>query len=81
MQKLWGEPYRIGQWRRVWLALAESEQELGLDIPDAALAELAETEPGTSIVWTTRGEALTRVFGGGAADALPARGALGASLR
>ena len=40
MQKLWGEPYRIGQWRRVWLALAESEQELGLDIPDAALAEI-----------------------------------------
>ncbi len=40
MQRLWGEPHRIGLWRRVWLALAESERELGLDIPDAALAEM-----------------------------------------
>ena len=38
MQRLWGEPHRIGLWRRVWLALAESEKELGLDISDAALA-------------------------------------------
>ena len=37
MQRLWGEPYRIGQWRRVWLALAESEKELGIAIPDAAI--------------------------------------------
>ncbi len=37
MQRMWGEPHRIGRWRRVWLALAESERELGLDIPDAAL--------------------------------------------
>ncbi len=37
MQRLWGEPRRIGLWRRVWLALAESERELGLDIPEAAL--------------------------------------------
>jgi len=40
MQRLWGEPHRIGLWRRVWLALAESEQELGLDIPAAAIAEM-----------------------------------------
>ena len=40
MQQFWGEPYRIGRWRRVWLALAEAERELGLDIPDAALAEM-----------------------------------------
>ncbi len=40
MQRLWGETYRIGLWRRVWLALAESEKELGLDIPDGALAEM-----------------------------------------
>ncbi|MFN8652952.1 MAG: adenylosuccinate lyase [Gemmatimonadales bacterium] len=40
MQRLWGEAYRIGLWRRVWLALAESEKELGLDIPDAALAAM-----------------------------------------
>ncbi len=37
MLALWSEPYRIGQWRRVWLALAEAEQQLGIEIPDAAL--------------------------------------------
>ena len=40
MQRLWGEPHRIRLWRRVWLALAESERELGLDIPEAALTEM-----------------------------------------
>jgi len=40
MQLLWGEPHRIGLWRRVWLALAESEQELGLAIPDAAITAM-----------------------------------------
>src|SRR5207247_10849241 len=40
MQALWGERRRIGLWRRLWLALMEAQQELGLDIPDRALAEL-----------------------------------------
>jgi adenylosuccinate lyase len=40
MQTLWGEPRRIGLWRRLWLALAESQRELGLDIPERALAEV-----------------------------------------
>ncbi len=40
MLRLWSEEYRIGQWRRVWLALAESEQALGLDIPDAAITAM-----------------------------------------
>lgn len=40
MLELWGEPYRIGRWRRVWLALAEAERELGVAIPDAALDEI-----------------------------------------
>ena len=40
MQTLWGEPRRIGLWRRLWLALAESERELGLPIPEQALAEM-----------------------------------------
>lgn len=46
-----------------------------------ALAELARAEPGTTIHWATRGENLTRVFGGGDGDALPARGRLGTELR
>ena len=46
-----------------------------------ALAELAKDLPATRLVWSVRTPVLTRVFGGGDADALPARGALGASLR
>ena len=33
MQVLWGDRRRIGLWRRLWLALMEAEQELGLDDP------------------------------------------------
>ncbi len=40
MLQLWSEQHRIGQWRRVWLALAEAEQALGVEIPDAALDEM-----------------------------------------
>ena len=40
MQALWGERRRVGLWRRLWLALMEAQRELGLDIPERALAEL-----------------------------------------
>jgi hypothetical protein len=46
-----------------------------------ALAQLAEEAPGTGIAWALRGSQLARVFGGGDADGLPARGELGARLR
>jgi len=45
------------------------------------LARLAERDPATSIVWATRGENLMRVYGGGSADQLPARGELGSKLK
>jgi thioredoxin reductase len=45
------------------------------------LARLAERNPETSIVWATRGENLMRVYGGGRADQLPARGELGSRLK
>lgn len=45
------------------------------------LARLAETEPGTSALWVTRGTDLVRIHGGGDADALPARGELGSDVR
>ena len=38
-------------------------------------------EPGTRIAWAVRGQDLRRLFGGGANDGLPARGALGTQLR
>jgi len=40
MQTLWGERHRVGLWRRLWLALAEAQRELGLDIPDQAVAQM-----------------------------------------
>jgi thioredoxin reductase len=46
-----------------------------------ALARLAQEHPGTSIVWVTRGTQLARVFGGGEADGLQARGQLGLRLK
>ncbi|HEY6510812.1 MAG TPA: NAD(P)-binding domain-containing protein [Burkholderiaceae bacterium] len=45
------------------------------------LAELSRQTPSTRMVWAVRSPSLARVFGGGAADALPARGELGTSLR
>jgi len=45
------------------------------------LARLAEQEPQTQIVWVVRSTGLRRAFGGGEADALAARGALGMALR
>src|SRR3989442_341716 len=39
MQALWSERRRIGLWRRLWLALMEAEQELGLPIPADALVQ------------------------------------------
>jgi N-acetylglutamate synthase-like GNAT family acetyltransferase len=46
-----------------------------------SLAELAKEVPGTTLVWAVRSPVLQRVFGGGDADALPARGQLGSSLK
>ncbi|MFI5206838.1 MAG: adenylosuccinate lyase [Gemmatimonadales bacterium] len=40
MRELFGEQRRIGWWRRIWVALAEAERELGVDIPEAAIAEM-----------------------------------------
>ncbi|RLK09886.1 pyridine nucleotide-disulfide oxidoreductase [Micromonospora sp. M71_S20] len=46
-----------------------------------SLAELAGAEPGTTVTWAIRSASPTRTYGGGDADALPARGALGSRLR
>ncbi len=45
------------------------------------LARLAEVEPSTAFIWATRGTDLVRIYGGGDADQLPARGELGADTR
>jgi len=46
-----------------------------------ALAQLADFHTGTRLVWAVRGKDASRAYGGGAGDALPARGQLGAALK
>src|ERR1700759_1279716 len=43
MLELWSPRTRHGLWRRLWLALAESEKELGVPIPDEAISQMAAT--------------------------------------
>lgn len=40
MQSVFSPAHRFGTWRRLWLALAESQRELGLGIPQEAIAEM-----------------------------------------
>ncbi len=40
MLELWSPRMRHGLWRRLWLALAEGEQRLGVPIPDEALEQM-----------------------------------------
>src|SRR5687768_15782879 len=40
MLELWSPKVRYGLWRRLWLALAEAQRELGLAIPDSALEQM-----------------------------------------
>lgn len=40
MQEIFSDNKKFSTWRRLWVALAESEKELGLDITDAQIEEL-----------------------------------------
>jgi adenylosuccinate lyase len=40
MLELWSPQTRHQLWRELWVALAESERELGVDIPDEAIAQM-----------------------------------------
>lgn len=40
MLELWSPQTRHGLWRRLWLALAEAERALGVEISDAAIADM-----------------------------------------
>jgi len=42
MQRIFSPGRRFGIWRRLWLALAESQSELGLEIPTGALEQMRE---------------------------------------
>ena len=40
MREVWSDQRKFTTWRRLWLALAETQKELGLDISDAQIDEL-----------------------------------------
>jgi adenylosuccinate lyase len=40
MSYIFSPKFKFGTWRRLWLALAEAERELGLPIPDEAIAAI-----------------------------------------
>lgn len=40
MSQLWSDQKKFTTWRRLWIALAEAEQELGLPVSDDQIAEL-----------------------------------------
>lgn len=42
MATLWGNQRRFQTWRSLWVALADNEQKLGLDITDAQVAQLRQ---------------------------------------
>ncbi len=42
MSRIFSPAFKFSTWRRLWLALAESEKELGLPIPDEAIAQMRE---------------------------------------
>ncbi|TAP41061.1 FAD-dependent oxidoreductase [Arthrobacter sp. S39] len=46
-----------------------------------SLADLAKDQPDTRILWAVRGASAEKVYGGGDADGLPARGQLGGRVR
>ncbi|MFP4176558.1 MAG: adenylosuccinate lyase [Planctomycetota bacterium] len=43
MQELWSDEHKFRLWRRLWIALAESQKELGLDISEEALSQMRDT--------------------------------------
>ena len=42
MAEIWSPRRKFTTWRRLWIALAEAEQELGLDISDEQISELKQ---------------------------------------
>jgi len=49
MQEIFSPARRYGTWRRLWLALAEAEAELGLPVPDEALVQMKAALDGVDL--------------------------------
>lgn len=57
MVRLLSPLYRMRSWRRLWIALAESEAELGLPITESQLAEMRATQDAVDLEAIARFEA------------------------
>ncbi len=42
MERIFAPAFRFGTWRRLWLALAEAQRDLGLDIPAEAIVQMRD---------------------------------------
>ena len=42
MQAIWSPRRKFSTWRRLWLALAQAQQQLGLQVSDAQIDQLRE---------------------------------------
>lgn len=60
MQRLFSPDRKFRTWHRLWIALAETEQELGLPITDGQIAELKEHADEINYEVAAREEALVR---------------------
>ena len=79
----YGIPDILGRSRHVYAGMTTLVVGSGHSAGNALLelAQLADAEPQTSFIWATRSTDLVRIYGGGDADQLPARGELGAEVR
>lgn len=60
MARLWSAGHRIQTWRRLWIVLARTQRDLGLDIPPEHLAALEAAAPGVDLARVAELERQTR---------------------
>jgi len=60
MVRLLSPLYRMRVWRRLWIALAESERELGLPITEAQIAEMKATQEDVDLAVIAKHESALR---------------------
>jgi thioredoxin reductase len=80
---VYGIPDVLGRHRAIYAARTTLIVGAGHSAANALLdlARLATSEPRTAVLWATRGTDLARLYGGGNADQLPARGEMGSEVR
>lgn len=60
MAEIWSAQRKHSTWRRLWLALAESQKELGLEIADSQLAEMRSSLDDIDFDLAARNESIRR---------------------